>query len=80
MIGNLRIWCRTQEEEARKLHNTLMHHAKEEGFNEGLNKGLEQGIEQNKKEIALNMIKKDIDKNTISEVTGLSTKEIENLK
>ena len=74
----------SQEEEAKKLHNTLMHHAKDEGFQEGVEYGIEQGIEQGikqkTKETALNMLKKDIDKNTISEITGLSIKEIENLK
>ena len=62
----------SQEEEAKKLHNTLMHHAKEEGFNEG--------IRQNQLVIAKNMLKMGLDTNMISKATGLSLKEIENLK
>lgn len=56
----------------------------EDGKREGLQQGLEQGLEQGKKaakiETAKNMLTKDIDINIISEVTGLSKKEIENLK
>lgn len=47
-----------------------------EGFDEGLNKG----IDQRNKEIAKNMLKENIDTKTISNITGLSLEEIDNLK
>ncbi len=46
----------------------------------GIEQGLEQGSKQEKKEIARNLLKKKININVISEVTGLTIKEIENLK
>ncbi len=56
------------EEDAKKVHNTLMDNAKKEG------------IEQNKIEIAKNMLKKGTDMEYISEVTGLTKEKIEKLK
>ena len=51
---------------------------------QGLEQGIEQGIEQGKREATIktaeNLLNKGIDKNIISECTGLSTKEIDNLK
>ena len=47
---------------------------------EGIRKGLEQGTEQSKNEIAKNMLKKGLDISLISEVTGLSNEQINNLK
>lgn len=61
-----------QEEEARKLHNTLMA--------EATMKGLEQGENNSKLEIALNMKKDKVDIDTIIKYTNLSKAEIENLK
>ena len=61
------------------------------GYNEGKREGLKQGLQEGKKEgiiegeknekinIAQNMIKKKLDKNMISEVTGLTIEEIEKL-
>ena len=48
----------------------------EEGFNKGFNKGIEQG----KVEIVKNMLFRSMDNQTISELTGLSAEEVENLK
>ena len=59
-------------ENAQKVHNTLMVNAKEEGYAEGFSEG--------KLEIAKNMLNKNIDINTISEITGLTKEEIEKLK
>ena len=61
-----------QEEEARKLHNTLMI--------EATMKGVEQGENNSKLEIALNMKKDKVDIDTIIKYTNLSKAEIENLK
>jgi len=63
-------------ENAKRVHATLMQNAKEEGIVEGI----EQGIEQEKINIAKNMISKNMDNKTISEITGLTIKEIESLK
>lgn len=45
-----------------------------------IQEGIEQGSKQEKIEIAKNMLKKEIDVQTISEVTRLSKEEIETLK
>jgi len=58
-------------ENAKRVHNTLMENAKEEG--------LAKGIEQEKFKIAKNMLVKGTNIEYISEVTGLNKKEIENL-
>ena len=65
-----------QEEEARKLHNTLM----AEATMKGVEQGLEQGENNSKLEIALNMKKDKVDIDTIIKYTNLSKAEIENLK
>ena len=62
----------TEEEDMRIIQNTRMKSAEK--------KGLEQGILQEKIEIAKNLLNKNIDINIISESTGLSIEEIENLK
>lgn len=62
----------TEEEDAEKVHNTLMFNAKEEGIKEG--------SKQEKITIAKNMIKENIDIYMICKITGLTKKEIENLK
>ena len=54
----------SDEEEERLLKNSYI----QEGF--------EQGIEQQTIELTKNMLKKNIDINQISEITGLSTDEI----
>lgn len=54
--------------------------AKTSNIQYGMKKGLEQGLEQGKTKIAKNMLAKDMDVSIISEVTGLSIEEINNLK
>lgn len=65
------------------LQNTYIKEATREGFNNGFNNGFKDGLKDGKKqekiEIAKNMLDKKIDVNTISEVTGLSLDEINNL-
>lgn len=51
----------------------------EEGLAEGLERGLEQGIKQEKIEVAKKSLEKNIPIETISEITGLSIKEIQDL-
>ena len=54
-----------------------------EGIKQGIEKGLEQGLEQgilkNRKEIVLNMYKKDYELKDISEITNLSIEEIKEI-
>ena len=49
------------------------------GIEEGIKKGIEQGIEQEKCSLAKSMKSKNMDIELISELTGLSIEEIENL-
>ena len=50
------------------------------GIEKGMERGIEKGIEQEKIDIAKNLIKADVDIETISLSTGLSYEEIEKLK
>ncbi len=84
-----------EEEHKRKVRNSIMATELKKNFYEGLNKGMEkgmkegikkgikegkkEGIQSNKEEIARNMLSKNFDKNTISEITGLSEEEIDNI-
>ena len=50
------------------------------GVEQGVELGIEQGIEQNKVEIALNMLKKNMNTKLICEVTGLTHDELNVIK
>ena len=50
------------------------------GIEKGRQEGMEKGMEKGKKKIALNLLEKKAELSFISEVTGLSVKEIEKLK
>lgn len=56
----------------------------EEGFNKGMLQGLEKGIEKGKTEekiaIAKNLLSQNMSADSISNITGLSCQEVENLK
>ena len=58
----------SDEEEERLLKNSYIQ--------EGFEQGIEQGIEQQTIELTKNMLKKNIDINQISEITGLSIDKI----
>ena len=68
-------------EEARRL---AMEEGTKVGFEKGHDEGFEQGIEQGHKttqlEIAKKLLQTDLSMNDISNITGLSVLEIENLK
>ena len=53
---------------------------RDEATKKGIKQGLERGTEQSKNEIAKKMLKKGLDISLISEVTGLSNEQINNLK
>ena len=61
----------SEEEEKRKIHNSLLSEAKENGFNDG--------ISQEKVNIAKNMLNKNMSIEDISEIIGLSIEEIKNI-
>lgn len=69
---------------ARLDYNTGLKHAKEEGVKLGIEQGIEQGIELGEKseklKIAKNMLDKGLEVELIIELTGLTKKEIEELK
>lgn len=60
--------------------NTYIYEAREEGYNDGFNNGFNDGILDGKKQMVINMLKKDIDVNTISEISGMTIKEINSIK
>ena len=60
-----------EEEEKRKIHNSLLSEARENGFNDG--------ISQEKVNIAKNMLNKNMSIEDISEIIGLSIEEIKNI-
>ena len=53
---------------------------KEESRKEGMQAGIQKGRQERDRQVILNMLKKRMDINIISEVTGLSPKEIQKLK
>ena len=61
----------SEEEEKRKIHNSLLSEARENGFNDG--------ISQEKVNIAKNMLNKNMSIEDISEIIGLSIEEIKNI-
>ena len=77
------------KEEEQKQYEEVMYEkgliqGKQEGLEEGIIQGKElgitQGIEQTNKENAKKMLELKMDLETISEITGLTIKEIESLK
>ena len=64
------------EEEQKRMEAS----AKESGYKDGLQEGREIGIEETTREIAISLLKNNVDINIISKATGLSIKEIEELE
>src|SRR5574344_692534 len=73
-----------KEEVDRKMHNTQLYYAKEQGIKQGMEKGIEKGIEKGANStkilMAKNMLKEKLNVDVISRVTNLSKQDIENLK
>ena len=73
----------SEEEDKRKIQNSLLSGAKEEGISQGYTSGINDGISkgENKKsiEIAKNMLKKNMSIEDISDITGLSIEKINKL-
>ena len=53
---------------------------REEGRLEGRREGIKQGMQKERQQVVLNMLKKKLDTSLISEVTGLSEKEVRSFK
>ena len=51
-----------------------------QGINQGIKQGINQGINQGILRVAINMIKKNMKTEDVQECTGLSKKEIQDLK
>ena len=66
----------SEEEDKKKIQNSLLSEAKETGYTSGINDGISKGIKQTAKNLlSMNMTLEDI-----SKATGLSVEEINKLK
>ena len=70
----------SEEEDKKKIQNSLLSEAKETGYISGINDGISKGVSKEKVNIAKNMLNKNISIEDISDITGLSIEEIENIK
>lgn len=55
----------------------LMHKGRQKGMQEGLQTGMQEGVKQGISQIVTNMMRKNINKHDIAELSGISIKEIE---
>ena len=69
----------SEEEDKRKIQNSLLSEAKENGYTSGINDGISKGENKKSIEIAKNMLKKNMPIEDISDITGLSIEEINKL-
>ena len=74
----------SEEEDKRKIQNSLLSEAKEEGISQGytsgINDGISKGVSQEKVNIAKNLLSMNMPIEDISKATGLSINEIKGLK
>ena len=74
----------SEEEDKRKIQNSLLSEAKEEGISQGytsgINDGISKGVSQEKVNIAKNLLSMNMSIEDISKATGLSINEIKGLK
>ena len=66
----------SEEEDKRKIQNSLLSEAKEEGISQGYTSGINDGIKQTAK----NLLSMNMTLENISRATGLTVEEIKNLK
>ena len=69
----------SEEEDKKKIQNSLLSEAKENGYTTGINDGISKGENKKSIEIAKNMLKKNMSIEDISDITGLSIAEINKL-
>ena len=65
-----------EEEERRRIENSIKITAKEQGLKQGIKQGIKQGASNEKKSIAKNLLEIGIPKESIMQATGLSKKQI----
>ena len=70
----------SEEEDKKKIQNSLLSEAKETGYTSGINDGISKGVSKEKVNIAKNLLSMNMKVEDISTATGLSIEEINNLK
>ena len=70
----------SEEEDKKKIQNSLLSEAKEEGISQGIEQGYTSGINDGIKKTAKNMLNKNMPLEDISDITGLSIEEINELR
>ena len=70
----------SEEEDKRKIQNSLLSEAKEEGISQGISQGYTSGINDGIKQTAKNLLLMNMPIEDISKATGLSVEEINKLR
>ena len=70
----------SEEEDKKKIQNSLLSEAKEEGIEQGYTSGINDGISKGIKQTAKNLLSMNMTLEDISKATGLSVEEINKLK
>ena len=74
----------SEEEDKKKIQNSLLSEAKEEGieqgYTSGINDGISKGVSQEKVSIAKNLLSMNMPLGDISKATGLSIENLNKLK
>ena len=70
----------SEEEDKKKIQNSLLSEAKEEGISQGIEQGYTSGVNDGIKQTAKNMLNKNMPLEDISDITGLSIEEINELR
>ena len=70
----------SEEEDKKKIQNSLLSEAKEEGISQGYTSGINDGISKGIKQTAKNLLSMNMTLEDISKATGLSVEEINKLK
>ena len=60
--------------------NTAINHAMKKGIQQGMQQGIQQGVKESKEEIAIKLLKENVDIELICKVTSLTKEEIENIR
>ena len=68
-----------EENDKLRYYNDL-EASKEQGIEQGIKQGIEQGIEDKSKEVVINMLNKNMDYETISEISGKTIEEIKEIE
>lgn len=69
----------SEEEDKRKIQNSLLSEAKEEGISQGISQGYTSGINDGIKQTAKNLLSMNMPIEDISKATGLSIEEIKKI-